>query len=115
MAAYVFSTASRMFAVTGPVISRPSAWRGDATYWIPNRPRSNTTVPSTLTSASQPLQPPALTTRSLSERPNNRRSSSPSGVELTPVDVGGMTQFVYGELGAYGNRLGTPCDGKFPR
>ena len=30
-----------MFSVTGPVISRPSAWRGEATNWMPNRPRSN--------------------------------------------------------------------------
>src|SRR5215468_8970394 len=64
-----------MFSLTGPVIRRPSAWRGDATNWMPKRPRSNTTVPSTLTSASQPLHPPALTRRSLSERPNSLRSS----------------------------------------
>jgi hypothetical protein len=58
-----------MFSVTGPVTSKPSAWRGDATNWMPNRPRSNTTVFSTFTSDSQPLQPPALTCRNLSERP----------------------------------------------
>ncbi len=39
--------------LTAPVISRPSACRGDATNWMPKRPRSNTTVPSTFTSASQ--------------------------------------------------------------
>ena len=66
-------SASCMFSVTGPVISRPSAWRGEATNWMPKRPRSKTTVPSTLTSASQALQPPALTWRSLSERPKSRR------------------------------------------
>jgi hypothetical protein len=31
---------------------------------------------------------------------------------LTPVDVRGAAGLVYGELGAYGKRLGTPCDGK---
>ena len=29
-----------MFSVTGPVTSRPSAWRGEATNWMPKRPRS---------------------------------------------------------------------------
>src|SRR5450759_1816260 len=48
-----------MFSVTGPVIRRPSAWRGEATYWIPNRPRSQPIVPRTLTSALQALQSPA--------------------------------------------------------
>src|SRR3954451_14853009 len=50
-----------MFAVTGPVTTRPSAWRGEATNWIPNRPRSKTTVPSTFRSASAELSPPADT------------------------------------------------------
>ena len=40
-----------MFSGMGPVTSSPSAWRGEATNWIPKRARSNTTVPSTLTSA----------------------------------------------------------------
>jgi hypothetical protein len=31
---------------------------------------------------------------------------------LTPVDVRSAGELVYGELGAYGKRLGTPCDGK---
>jgi TolB-like protein len=31
---------------------------------------------------------------------------------LTPVDLRDAAPFVYGELGAYGARLGTPCDGK---
>src|SRR6266446_2523948 len=73
-ASHVFFKASRMFSVTGPVISRPSACRGEATYWIPKRPRSKTGVPSTLTSALQALQSPALTTRSLSDLPKRRRS-----------------------------------------
>ncbi len=60
-ASQVFCSASRMFSVTGPVISRPSAWRGEATNWMPKRPMSQPIVPSTLTSASQALQPPALT------------------------------------------------------
>src|SRR5664279_3745651 len=63
-----------MFSVTGPVMRSPSAWRGEATNWIPNRPRSQPIVPRTLTSALQALQSPALTTRSFSERPNSRRS-----------------------------------------
>ena len=33
---------ARMFSVTGPVTSRPSAWRGEATNWMPKRPRSKT-------------------------------------------------------------------------
>ena len=32
---------------------------------------------------------------------------------LTRIDVRDSASFVYGELGAYGGRLGTPCDGKF--
>src|SRR5712692_1724412 len=78
IASYVFFSASRMFSVTGPVMSSPSACRGEATYWMPKRARSKTGVPSTLTSASQPLHPPALTTRSLRDRPKSRRSSPSS-------------------------------------
>jgi hypothetical protein len=33
---------------------------------------------------------------------------------LTPLELQASGPFVYGELGAYGSRLGTPCDGKFP-
>src|SRR6266581_993053 len=61
-----------MLAVTGPVISNPSAWRGEATNWMPKRERSKTTVFRTFTSTSHPLHPPALTWRSFSERPNRR-------------------------------------------
>src|ERR1035441_7570785 len=63
-----------MFSVTGPVMRSPSAWRGEATYWIPNRPTSQPTVPRTLTSELQALQSPALTTRRFRERPNSRQS-----------------------------------------
>jgi hypothetical protein len=63
-ASYVFRSASRMFSLSAPVISRPSAWRGDATNWMPKRLRSQPTVFSTFTSSSQALQPPALTWRS---------------------------------------------------
>ena len=78
VASQVASSASRMFSVTGPVTTRPSAWRGEATNWIPKRERSNWTLPAALSSASQPLHPPAETWRSLSERPKSRciRSSS---------------------------------------
>ena len=65
-----------MFFGTGPVTSRPSACRGEATNWMPNRPRSKPTVLSTLVSASQALQPPALTWRSFSERPKSLRAFS---------------------------------------
>jgi hypothetical protein len=34
-------------------------------------------------------------------------------LELIPVDLRSAGPFVYGELGAYGSRLGTPCDGMF--
>ena len=75
-----------MFSVTGPVISRPSAWRGEATNWMPKRPRSQPTVLSTLTSASQALQPPALTWRSLQraaeELPAVLASSAAAELEL---------------------------------
>ena len=73
-ASYVFWRASFMFSVTQPVMRSPSAWRGEATIWIPKRPRSHPTVPRTFTSASQALQPPALTCRSFSDRPKSRRS-----------------------------------------
>jgi hypothetical protein len=33
---------------------------------------------------------------------------------LTPLELQDSGPFVYGELGAYGARLGTPCDGKLP-
>ena len=33
---------------------------------------------------------------------------------LTPLELQAAGPFVYGELGAYGGRLGTPCDGRFP-
>src|SRR5262250_3189533 len=69
-AAYVSSNADRIFSVTGPVITTPSACRGEATNWMPNRPRSKTTVLSTFRSDSQALQPPADTCRNLSDRPN---------------------------------------------
>ena len=42
-----------MFSVTGPVTTIPSACRGDATNWMPNRPISKTTVPRTFRSASR--------------------------------------------------------------
>jgi hypothetical protein len=32
---------------------------------------------------------------------------------LTPVQVQDSATFIYGDLGAYGQKLGTPCDGKF--
>jgi len=46
-----------MFAVSGRVTRMPSAWRGDATELDPKRLESKTTLPSALTSTSQPLQP----------------------------------------------------------
>jgi len=69
-----------MFSVTGPVTQSPSLCRGEATNWTPNRPRSQPTVPSTLVSASHPLQPPALTSLSFRERLN--RESIFGGVAL---------------------------------
>ena len=53
----------------------PSAWRGEATNSMPKRPMSKLTLPRALTPVRQPLQPPADTERSLSERPNKRRIS----------------------------------------
>jgi hypothetical protein len=31
---------------------------------------------------------------------------------LTPLDVRDSARFIYQELGAYGTRLGTACDGR---
>ena len=50
-----------MFSLTGPVTTSPSACRGEATNWMPKRPMSKTMVPKTFKSASQALQPAALT------------------------------------------------------
>ena len=72
VASQVSTSAERMFSVTGPVTTTPSAWRGDATNWMPKRERSNCMFPAALSSASQPLHPPADTCRSLSERPKSR-------------------------------------------
>jgi hypothetical protein len=48
----------------------PQYYMGDrSSNWIPKRPRSNTTFPVAASSASQPLQPPADTFRSLKDRP----------------------------------------------
>jgi hypothetical protein len=40
-------------------------------------------------------------------------SSGSGKTPLTPVEVRDASTFIYGELGAYGTKLGTPCDGKF--
>lgn len=39
-------------------------------------------------------------------------ASASARTPLTAVDLGDAAGLVYGELGAYGKRLGTPCDGK---
>ena len=89
VASQVWYSARRMFVFTAPVITSPSAWRGEATNWTPKRARSNTTFPRATSSASQPLQLPATTDRRRKDRPNScriRRSSatasstSPSGL-----------------------------------
>jgi hypothetical protein len=59
MASYVFNRASRIFLVTGPVTTIPSAWRGDAVNCIPNLASAKTGVFNTLRSSSQALHPPA--------------------------------------------------------
>ena len=45
----------------GPVITSPSAWRGEATKSIPNLPISKLTFDAAFNSISHPLQPPAET------------------------------------------------------
>jgi len=45
-ASHVFFSASSMFFMTGPVIRRPSACRGEATTWMSKRPRSVEGLPS---------------------------------------------------------------------
>jgi hypothetical protein len=69
VASWHFRSARRMFSVTGPVTMIPSAWRGEATNSMPKRPRSKKMVVKTFKSASQALQPPALTCRSFRDRP----------------------------------------------
>ena len=61
----------------GPVRTRPSAWRGEATKSTPNRPMSKLTLPQAASSISQPLHPPAETWRNFRERPNRRWISLP--------------------------------------
>ena len=65
-----------MFSETGPVTTRPSAWRGEATKATPKRDMSNCTLPEAFSSASQPLQPAADTCRSRSDRPKSLRAFS---------------------------------------
>lgn len=62
-----------MFAFTAPVMTSPSAWRGEATNCTPNLDISKTTFPSALSSDSQPPQLPATTERSLNDRPSSER------------------------------------------
>ena len=59
-----------MLRVTGPVTSSMSAWRGEATKWMPKRSRSYTGLLRPWISTSQPLQEPASTCRMWSERPS---------------------------------------------
>ena len=62
-----------MFRVTGPVTSSRSACRGLATKWMPKRSRSKTGLAVAAISSSQPLQLPASTWRTWSERPKRPR------------------------------------------
>jgi hypothetical protein len=64
-----------MLRVTGPVTRSRSAWRGEATKWMPKRSLSYTGLMSPVISISQPLQEPASTSRIASARPNRRRDS----------------------------------------
>src|ERR1043165_8649704 len=64
-----------MLVVTGPVTSRTSAWRGEATKRKPNLSRSYTTLPSAWISSSQPLHEPASTSRMASVRPRRWRAA----------------------------------------
>src|SRR5712671_4129996 len=65
-----------MLRVTGPVTRSRSAWRGEATKWMPNRSLSYTGPVSPLISISQPLQEPASTSRMARARPKSRRDSA---------------------------------------
>ena len=58
-----------MFPDIGPVMSMPSAWRGEATMSIPKRPMSKLAFPQALSSHSHPLQPAADTCRSFNDEP----------------------------------------------
>ena len=57
----VSSSAFAIFLVTGPVITTPSAWRGEATKSIPYLPMSKFALEQALSSISHELQPPAET------------------------------------------------------
>jgi hypothetical protein len=78
VAAYVFSNARRILVVTGLVINNPSASRGDATNWMPKRPKSQKGVPRALLSASQALQS-GRHRLSLVGAPANRSGSGGAG------------------------------------
>src|SRR3990167_2615673 len=75
VASQVRRSASAMFRVTGPVTSRQSAWRGEATKCRPNRSRSQCGPVRPAISSSQPLQEPASTCRMWRDRPKRRRMS----------------------------------------
>src|SRR5512145_117712 len=62
-----------MFRVTGPVTSRRSACRGEATKWMPKRSESYTGLVRPVISTSQPLHEPASTSRIARARPSRRR------------------------------------------
>ena len=63
--------ASSRFLEATPVTSSTSAWRGEATKWIPNRSMSYTGLLRAETSTSQPLQEPASTSLIASDRPSS--------------------------------------------
>jgi len=87
VASQVASSAVRMLRLTAPVTTMPSAWRGEATNWMPKRERSKTTLPRACSSASQPPQLPATTERSRSALPKSRRirSSSARASSISPA------------------------------
>src|SRR5687768_4313276 len=73
VASHVLRSGTSMLRVTGPVTSSRSAWRGEATKWMPKRSLSYTGPVRPEISSSQPLQEPASTSRIASARPSRRR------------------------------------------
>src|SRR3989338_6111999 len=86
VASQVRRSASAMFRVTGPVTSRQSAWRGEATKCRPNRSRSQCGPVRPVISSSQPLQEPSATCR-MWRRPPARASSEVRGAGSATMPV----------------------------
>ena len=85
IASYAVRSAARMRVVTGPVTSRTSAWRGEATIPRPYRAMSTTGLETSVSSCSQPLHEPQSTWRIASEPGARGRRKPDRAAELPEV------------------------------